>query len=83
MGLTNACQSARIIIEALFARLQHLHTPIGNSKTITAFNLTHIWNYMHGPESNSANVSQAIEYNYPREYACVELDGFSNPGDYQ
>ena len=33
-------------------------TPIGNSKTIAAFNLTHIWHYMHGPESNSANVSQ-------------------------
>ena len=62
-------------VGALFSSLKHslpdyntcLHTPMGNSKTITAFNLTHIWIYMHGPESNSANVSQAIEYNYPRE----------------
>ena len=53
MGLTNACESARIIIEAPFARSQHLHTPMGNSKTIAAFNLTHIWHYyMHFGETS-------------------------------
>ena len=33
-------------------RTQHLHTPMGNSKTIAAFNLTHIWHYMHFGETS-------------------------------